>query len=146
MQFALEVKNVTKRFGNVLAVDDVSFQIPEGAIYGFLGPNGAGKTTTIRMIMSIFYPDSGSIVTLGNSNPELVKDRMGYLPEEKGLYKKMKTGELLAYFGKLKGMDSSTADTRSRDLLSKFGLGDWIDEKCEALSKGMGQKYRSWPR
>ncbi len=142
MQFALEVKNVSKRFGNVLAVDDVSFQIPKGSIYGFLGPNGAGKTTTIRMIMSIFFPDSGSIVTLGNSNPEAVKDRMGYLPEEKGLYKKMKAAELLAYFGKLKGMDSSTANRKSRELLTKFGLGDWVDQKCESLSKGMGQKVQ----
>ena len=142
MDFALEIKNVTKRFGNVLAVDDVSFQIPEGSIYGFLGPNGAGKTTTLRMIMSIFYPDSGSIVALGNSNPEAVKDRMGYLPEEKGLYKKMKTGEQLAYFGKLKGLDSATADRRSIELLTKFGLGDWVNEKCEALSKGMGQKVQ----
>lgn len=142
MDFALELKDVTKRFGNVLAVDDVSFQIPEGSIYGFLGPNGAGKTTTLRMIMSIFYPDSGSIITLGNSNPEAVKDRMGYLPEEKGLYKKMKTGELLAYFGRLKGLDAATANKRSRELLTKFGLGDWLDQKCEALSKGMGQKVQ----
>ncbi|MFQ5551092.1 MAG: ABC transporter ATP-binding protein [Gemmatimonadales bacterium] len=142
MDLALEVSGVSKRFGNVVAVDDVSFQIPYGSIYGFLGPNGAGKTTTLRMIMSIFYPDAGTIRVLGNTNPEAVKDRLGYLPEEKGLYKKMNAGEILAYFGKLKGMPASAAKDKARQLLTQFGLGDWIDQKCETLSKGMSQKVQ----
>ena len=96
----------------------VSATIPTGHIYGFLGPNGAGKTTTLRMIMSILYPDEGSITCLGDDIPERVKDRLGYLPEEKGLYKKMKTAEIVAYFGKLKGMDASTARIKARELLT----------------------------
>jgi ABC-2 type transport system ATP-binding protein len=142
MSDVLTLEGVTKRFGRVLAVDNISFQIPQGAIYGFIGPNGAGKTTTIRMIMSIIYPDSGTITVLGNTNGEAVKDRLGYLPEEKGLYKKMKAGEIVAYFGKLKGMARREAKAKAEDLLKRFGLGDWIDRRCEALSKGMGQKVQ----
>jgi ABC-2 type transport system ATP-binding protein len=139
---ALVLKNVTKRFGDFVAVDNLSLNIPKGSIYGFLGPNGAGKTTTIRMVMSIFYPDEGEIQVLGNHKGEDVKDRLGYLPEEKGLYKKMKTAEIVAYFGKLKGMDSSTAKIKARELLTQYGLGDWLDKKCETMSKGMGQKVQ----
>jgi len=139
---ALVLQNVSKRFGDFVAVDNLSLNIPRGSIYGFLGPNGAGKTTTIRMVMSIFYPDEGSISVLGHPNAETVKDRLGYLPEEKGLYKKMKTAEIVAYFGKLKGMDSSTANLKARDLLTRYGLGDWLDKKCETMSKGMGQKVQ----
>ena len=140
MAYALTLDGVTKRFGHVLAVDDLSLRIPEGCVYGFLGPNGAGKTTTIRMIMSVFYPDSGTINVLGHPNAEAVKDRLGYLPEERGLYKKMRVGEILTYYGRLKGMESSSAKSRAHELLEKFGLGDWIESRCEALSKGMGQK------
>ena len=139
---ALVVDRVTKRFGKHVAVDAVSMRIPRGSIYGFLGPNGAGKTTTLRMIMSILYPDEGSIEILGSSSAEAVKDRLGYLPEEKGLYKKMRTGEILAYFGRLKGMPSGEAKAKAKDLLQKYGLGDVIDHKCETLSKGMGQKVQ----
>jgi len=142
MQHSLVLKDITKRFGSFTAVDSLSMAIPKGSIYGFLGPNGAGKTTTIRMVMSIFYPDEGSIEVLGHPNAEKVKDRLGYLPEEKGLYKKMKTGEIIAYFGKLKGMDKHTAHERAVSLLKRYGLGDWIDKKCEAMSKGMGQKVQ----
>jgi len=142
MKNALALDGVTKRFGDVSAVTDVSVDVPYGSIYGFLGPNGAGKTTTIRMIMSILYPDAGSITVLGAPSPEMIKDRLGYLPEEKGLYKKMKTGEMLAYFGKLKGMPSREARSKAAELLDQFGLGDWADKKCEALSKGMGQKVQ----
>ncbi|MFH0946400.1 MAG: ATP-binding cassette domain-containing protein [Planctomycetota bacterium] len=142
MKYALSLEGVTKRFGSMTAVDSISMAIPPGHIYGFLGPNGAGKTTTIRMIMSIIYPDEGQISILGQSNAEAVKDRLGYLPEEKGLYKKMKAGEILTYFGRLKGMDGTLAKERARELLTKYGLGDWIDKKCEALSKGMGQKVQ----
>jgi ABC-2 type transport system ATP-binding protein len=142
MEDALLLDGITKRFGDVVAVNDVSLRVPHGSIYGFIGPNGAGKTTTIRMIMSIFYPDAGSIRVLGSSSPEAVKDRLGYLPEEKGLYKKMKAGELVAYFGKLKGLGAAEARTRAEKLLAEFGLEDWIDKKCETLSKGMGQKVQ----
>jgi len=142
MEHALELHGVTKRFGSFTAVDDLSLQVPKGCIYGFLGQNGAGKTTTIRMVMSIFHPDAGTLSVLGHPDAAEVKDRLGYLPEEKGLYKKMKTAEIVAYFGKLKGMDSSTANARARELLTRYGLGDWLDKKCEAMSKGMGQKVQ----
>jgi len=142
MDYDLILDGVTKRYGKFTAVNAVSAHIPKGSIYGFLGPNGAGKTTTIRMVMSIIYPDEGTIQVLGNPNPEAVKDRLGYLPEEKGLYKKMKAGELMAYFGKLKGLGGAEARRRARDLLTRYGLGDWIDQKCDALSKGMGQKVQ----
>jgi ABC-2 type transport system ATP-binding protein len=139
---AVELRSVTKRFGDFVAVDDLSLSIPRGCIYGFLGPNGAGKTTTIRMIMSIFYPDKGSIRVLGHEDAEAVKDRRGYLPEEKGLYKKMRAAEIVGYFGTLKGMPRPVALAKARELLTRLGLGDWVDKRCEALSKGMGQKVQ----
>lgn len=142
MEYALTLDGVTKRFGRVTAVDNISLRIPRGAIYGFLGQNGAGKTTTLRMVMSIIYPDSGSLEVLGMGNAEALKDRLGYLPEEKGLYKKMTAAELLTYFGRLKGMPRNRARTRARELLQEFGLGEWTDQRCEALSKGMGQKVQ----
>ena len=142
MDYALTLDGVTKRFGSFTAVDDLSLRIPRGCIYGFLGQNGAGKTTTIRMVMSIFHQDRGTISVLGHPDASEVKDRLGYLPEEKGLYKKMKTGEIIAYFGKLKGLDPATANRRAKELLTRYGLGDWIDKKCEAMSKGMGQKVQ----
>ncbi len=142
MQHALILDGVTKRFGDFTAVDKLSLQIPKGCIYGFLGQNGAGKTTTIRMVMSIFHPDEGSITVLGKPDAASLKDRLGYLPEEKGLYKKMRTAEIVAYFGKLKGMDSTTANLKARELLTTYGLGEWLDKKCESLSKGMGQKVQ----
>ena len=142
MDYALRIRDVTKRFGAHTAVDGLTLDVPKGCIFGFLGQNGAGKTTTIRMVMSIFKPDSGSIEVLGQPDAALVKDRLGYLPEEKGLYKKMKTAEIVAYFGKLKGMSPDAADRKARALLTEYGLGDWIDKKCEAMSKGMGQKVQ----
>ncbi len=142
MEYPLLIDRVSKSFGDFRAVDEVSLKVPRGTIYGFLGPNGAGKTTTIRMVMSILYPDSGTITVLGNSQPEAVKDRLGYLPEEKGLYKKMKAAELVTYFGRLKGLSASVARERARDVLTQFGLGDWLDARCEQLSKGMGQKVQ----
>ena len=111
---ALLLEHVDKRFGEVHAVRDLSLQVPPGSIYGFLGPNGAGKTTTIRMIMSVFLPDSGKIRVLGSEDPLAVKDRLGYLPEEKGLYKKMRLAELIAFFTELKGVDGATARRRAR--------------------------------
>ncbi len=139
---ALYVEGVSKRFGKQVAVKHLDMDIPRGAIYGFLGPNGAGKTTTIRMVMSIIYPDTGTIRILGQPNAEGIKDRLGYLPEEKGLYKKMTTLEILVYFGRLKGMNAVDAKKQARELLTRYGLKDAIDKKCEALSKGMGQKVQ----
>ena len=92
--------------------------------------------------MSILYPDQGTITVLGETNPEAVKDRLGYLPEEKGLYKKMKAGEIVSYFGRLKGMDGGVAKVKAVELLTRYGLGEWVDRKCETLSKGMGQKVQ----
>ena len=142
MDYALTLDSVTKRFGQFTAVSNLSLRVPTGCIYGFLGQNGAGKTTTIRMVMSIFHQDEGSISVLGHSDAAQVKDRLGYLPEEKGLYKKMRTAEIVAYFGKLKGMDTATANLKATELLTQYGLGDWVNKKCEAMSKGMGQKVQ----
>jgi len=142
MNDAVVLDGIRKSFGDFVAVNDLSLRVPAGSIYGFLGPNGAGKTTTIRMIMSIFYPDAGRISVLGEPNSEQIKDRLGYLPEEKGLYKNMEAGDLVAYFGRLKGMSKKQAKARSHELLKRFGLGDWIKAKCKALSKGMGQKVQ----
>jgi ABC-2 type transport system ATP-binding protein len=124
------------------AVDDLSLEIPPGCIYGFLGPNGAGKTTTIRMVMSILLPDEGEIEILGQRDPAAVKDRLGYLPEEKGLYKKMRVAELVTYFGRLKGLQAAEARKRARNLLDRYGLGDWKERRAETLSKGMAQKIQ----
>ena len=142
MNDAVVLDKVHKKFGDFVAVNDISLRVPRGSIYGFLGPNGAGKTTTIRMMMSIFYPDAGTISILGQPNSENIKDRLGYLPEEKGLYKNMKALDHVAYFGRLKGMSNADARNKGRELLVKFGLGEWLETKCKALSKGMGQKVQ----
>jgi len=142
MDAAIVCERVTKRFGPVTAVDDLSFTVPRGAVVGFVGQNGAGKTTTLRMLLGIFRPDAGTLHVLGHDDPAAVRPRVGYLPEEKGLYKKMRAAELIAYFGTLKGLDRRTARARARELLARFGLADWADRRCEALSKGMGQKVQ----
>lgn len=142
MDSALRIEHVTKRFGGFTAVDDVSFSIPTGSIYGFLGPNGAGKTTTIRMILDIVRPSSGSISILGRASALDVRARIAYLPEEKGLYKKMTAVEIVAYFGTLKGMTRKDARRRARELLEQYGLGDFADSKVQELSKGMSQKVQ----
>jgi len=118
------------------------FAVEEGSICGFLGPNGAGKTTSIRMILDILRPTSGTISVLGHSVIAEVRDRIGYLPEEKGLYKKMTASGVIAYFAILKGMPSGKAREKARELLDRYGLGAFKDHKCEALSKGMGQKVQ----
>jgi ABC-2 type transport system ATP-binding protein len=141
-QNALELDNVCKTYGDFRAVDRISLAIPEGSIYGFLGPNGAGKTTTIRIILDIIKPSSGSVAVFGQSSALLVRNRIGYLPEEKGLYKKMKTWSIIAYFATLKGLDRKTAKHRAFELLEKYGLKDFAEQKTEALSKGMGQKVQ----
>ena len=119
----LELENVTKRFGDFTAVDDVSLSIPRGSIYGFLGPNGAGKTTTIRMIFDIIKPTSGYISILGASSALAVRRRIGYLPEEKGLYKAMTAVATVAYFASLKGLSRKTAKERAYSGLLKLRFG-----------------------
>ena len=138
----LSLDHIVKNFGSFKAVDDVSLSIPRGSIYGFLGPNGAGKTTTIRMILEIIKPSSGSISILDTDSALKVRNRIGYLPEEKGLYKKMKAWAVIQYFAMLKGMDKQTAKTQAWELLEKYGLKDFADAKVESLSKGMGQKVQ----
>jgi ABC-2 type transport system ATP-binding protein len=139
---ALELCNVTKFYGDFKAVDDVSLRIPRGVIYGFLGPNGAGKTTTIRMILDIIKPTSGTITILGRRSALEVRPLLGYLPEEKGLYKKMKAWAVIAYFATLKGMTRRNAKKRAHELLERFGLRDFAEAKVETLSKGMSQKVQ----
>lgn len=138
----LEVDRVTKRYAEVTAVDDVSFSAQPGRIFGLLGPNGAGKTSTIRMITYITVPDSG-LIRLGGQvvGPE-TQSRMGYLPEERGLYKKLKVGEQLVYLSRLKGMSGVDAERAVRHWLDRFDAADWYDKKVEALSKGMQQKVQ----
>jgi ABC-2 type transport system ATP-binding protein len=138
----LELKQVTKSFGSFKAVDDLSFSISPGTICGFLGPNGAGKTTTIRMVLDIFKPTSGSVSILGAPSALKVRHRIGYLPEEKGLYKKMKTWAVIAYFATLKGMTKEDAKGRAYELLETYGLKDSAEKPTDALSKGMGQKVQ----
>lgn len=139
-EFAVEIRGITKRFRDKVAVNNVDLNIRTGSLCGFLGPNGAGKTTTIRMIMSIFYPDSGTLRVLGKGSAIESKDRIGYLPEERGVYRKMKVGQFLNYMGKLKGMPAVGLDKRVRDWLERMSLGETYRKKCEELSKGMQQK------
>ncbi|MBM3835036.1 MAG: ATP-binding cassette domain-containing protein [Verrucomicrobia bacterium] len=138
----LELSHVTKLFGAFQAVNDLCFRVPRGSIYGFLGPNGAGKTTTIRMILDIIKPSSGEITVLGKRSALEVRQRLGYLPEEKGLYKKMKAWAIISYFAMLKGMSRRDSRKRACELLERYGLGAFAETKAEALSKGMGQKVQ----
>jgi ABC-2 type transport system ATP-binding protein len=141
-QDALVLDGLTKRYGDFTAVRDVSLRVPEGSIYGFLGPNGAGKTTTIRMVLDIVKPTSGTLSVLGQPTAMAVRERIGYLPEEKGLYKKMKAWAVIAYFARLKGVSGKEAKLRAHELLERYGLGAFADKKVETLSKGMGQKVQ----
>ena len=139
---AILIEGVTKRFREKTAVDRLDLVVPRGSLCGFLGPNGAGKTTTIRMVMSIFYPDEGRISVLGRKSAIESKDRIGYLPEERGVYRKMKVGEFLMYVGTLKGVDRSTLSGRIDHWLERVGLPDVRKKRCEELSKGMQQKVQ----
>lgn len=141
-EYAVEIRGITKRFREKVAVNNVDLAIRTGSLCGFLGPNGAGKTTTIRMIMSIFYPDKGTISVLGKDSAIESKDRIGYLPEERGVYKKMKVGEFLNYMGRLKGLPSGGLDATVRKWLERMSLGEVYKKKCEELSKGMQQKVQ----
>jgi len=142
MSDALVMEGVTKRFGKFTAVDSLSLRVPSGRIVGFLGPNGAGKTTSIRMVMSILYPDAGRIEVLGHPAASEVKDRIGYLPEERGLYRKMTVENTLRYFGLLKGLRGADLARRISQGLERVGLAKWSKGRVEGLSKGMQQKLQ----
>ena len=138
----LSVKNVSKQFTNHLALDDVSLSVPEGVIYGLLGPNGAGKTTLIRIINHITAPDSGEVLFMGKKLSSDDVSKIGYLPEERGLYKQMKVGEQAVYFARLKGLSQKDAVSRLKYWFTKFQIEEWWNKKVEDLSKGMAQKVQ----
>lgn len=138
----LSVENVVKRYGDFLAVDHVSFEAKPGRILGLLGPNGAGKTSTIRMITNITAPDEGRVLYEGKTVGRWSQERMGYLPEERGLYKKLKVGEQLLYLAELKGIKQREARPLLQNWLKRFDATDWFDRKTEELSKGMQQKVQ----
>jgi len=139
---AVTLENVCKSFGQVHAVDNLSVQAPAGSVYGFLGPNGAGKTTTIRMIMNIIRPDSGRIEIFQDGQIERVKTRIGYMPEERGLYRKMTVRKVLAYFGAIKGLDTKELAHRVPHWLQRVDLAGWAEKRVEELSRGMHQKLQ----
>lgn len=142
MSGAIVLENVTKTFGSKVAVKDLDLEIPAGGLYGFIGPNGAGKTSTIRLVMSILLPDSGRVSVLGERSALAAKDRIGYLPEERGLYRKMKVGAFLVYMARLKGVEESLLQRHVRRWLERIGLADVEKKRCEELSKGMQQKIQ----
>ncbi len=138
----LKLDTIHKSYGDVRAVNDLSLSVNEGQIFGLLGPNGAGKSTTIRMIMDIIKPDSGDIEILGEKNSRTVRDRIGYLPEERGLYPKMLVSEIIQFLAEIKGMAKKEVPDRAYDWLERFDLLDWKDKKVEELSRGMQQKLQ----
>ncbi len=138
----LSLRNVCKFYGEKKAVNGVSLEVPRGSIYGFLGPNGAGKTTTIRSIMNIILPDSGEILLAGRPLDGSCRDSVAYLPEERGLYRKMKCVDQLAYLAQLKGVPRHEARVRARDWLGRLGLASYAERKVDNLSKGMQQKVQ----
>jgi len=142
MEHAIELRDIRKTFGAHVAVDGVSLAVPRGAVYGVIGPSGAGKTTCIRMIMSILFPDTGTLSVLGRASALEAKDRIGYLPEERGVYRKMRVGAFLTYLAQLKGVARETADARVPDLLERVGLKGTERTPCDELSKGMLQRVQ----
>ena len=138
----LVLEHVTKSFGDFTAVSDLSLQVRPGRVFGLIGPNGAGKTTTIRMIVNITVPDSGSIQLFGQQMNTALQDRIGYLPEERGLYKRMKVGEQLRFFAELKSLNGAEADQRIDEWLKRLELSAWKDKGTKELSKGMQQKIQ----
>ena len=142
MSDAIALRGVTKTFGPKVAVRDLDLVVPEGGLYGFIGPNGAGKTTTIRMIMSILFPDRGEVSVLGHGSALEAKDRIGYLPEERGVYRKMRAAAFLVYMAQLKGHDGPEVKRRVKEWLERVGLADVANKRCEELSKGMQQKLQ----
>lgn len=139
---AIALHGITKRFGTHVAVDDLSLEVPAGSVYGFIGPNGSGKTTTIRMILHILLPDRGRIEVFGDPRTDVARDKIGYLPEERGLYKKMKVQRLLRYYGRLKGKSLKELDKNIYRWIDQMQLRPWLDKPVEALSKGMAQKVQ----
>lgn len=139
---AVEIENVTKTYGQHRAVDDLSLTVPAGSLYGFIGPNGSGKTTTIRMILRIIHPDEGTIRVLGSTEAAAANDRVGYLPEERGLYKKLTVQRMLRYYAELKGLGGAQSKDLIDEWLTAFDLTDWANKKIETLSKGMSQKVQ----
>ncbi len=142
MDHVIDIQNVVKRYGDFTAVDQLSFAVSRGSIYGLLGPNGAGKSSTIRMMMRIMLPDEGTIRILGEDLARVNLDRVGYLPEERGLYKRMKVIDLLVFFAEIKGVERKEAAVRAGRWLERMGLGDWATRSVEDLSKGMQQKVQ----
>jgi ABC-2 type transport system ATP-binding protein len=138
----LKIDSISKSFGTFKAVDALSLEVPAGSIYGILGPNGAGKTTTIRMLLNIIIPDAGRIEIGGRPFHDDLKKEIGYLPEERGIFKKMKILDLLGYFGELKGLSSKEARRRGSEWAERLGLQDWLKKKGQELSKGMQQKVQ----
>jgi ABC-2 type transport system ATP-binding protein len=138
-EWAVTANGIGKRFGDRRVVDGVDIMVPRGSVYGVLGPNGAGKTTTLRMLLGIIEPDEGSRTLLGFDNPRDASDRVGYLPEERGLYPAMKAREAIAFLGALRGLDWKTGRERAVVLMEAAGLGHAVDEKIRKLSKGMAQ-------
>ena len=136
---AVEVSHITKTYADKTAVDDLSFTVNKGEIFGLIGPNGAGKTTTIRMMMDIIKPDSGEVTIFGEKLSDRTKDKLGYLPEERGLYKKLRVIDAIIYFASLKGMDRAAAETKAQALLERTDMLSSRTKKIEELSKGMGQ-------
>ena len=143
MTHALIVRGLVKAFGNHVAVDDISFEVPRGVVYGILGPNGAGKSTTLRMINDIYAPDAGEIVVLDGMKPGgEAAQKIGYLPEERGLYPKMAVGEMIEFIGELRGLSRALARRRAGTWLDRLGLAQWAKNKVQDLSKGMQQKVQ----
>ncbi|MBL7750916.1 MAG: ATP-binding cassette domain-containing protein, partial [Chitinophagaceae bacterium] len=139
----LELKHLKKYYATQKAVDDISFSIEKGTIFGLLGPNGAGKTTLLRMITGIFYPDEGQILFDGRPfDPVNDIIHIGYMPEERGLYKKMKIGDQALYLAQLKGLDKGVAMTKIKEWFVRFEMQSWWNKKVEDLSKGMSQKLQ----
>jgi ABC-2 type transport system ATP-binding protein len=142
MEHTVELQDVCKSFGKFRAVDGLSFRVPRGVIFGLLGPNGAGKTTSIRMIMNITAPDSGTIQVLGRPMDRESQNRIGYLPEERGLYRKMKVIDHLLFLADIKNVDRESAKKRIAEWLDKMELRPWLQKKVDELSKGMQQKVQ----
>jgi ABC-2 type transport system ATP-binding protein len=139
---AIELREVSKTFGTHRAVDTLTLDVPAGTIYGFIGPNGSGKTTTLRMILNILAPDTGIVRVLGQPNRPAARDEIGYLPEERGLYKRMTVRQVLRYYGQLKGRSVAALDPEITKWCERLQLTAWLDARVQALSKGMSQKVQ----
>jgi len=140
--YAIELEEVGKRFAGREAVRGVHLHVPTGSVYGLLGPNGAGKTTTLRLLLGILRPDTGRVTVLGTYAPETIRHRLAYLPEERGVYGRMRVLEFLVYLGRLRGLTRSEARRAARSMLERFDLAERSAERCESLSKGMTQKLQ----